>query len=431
MTFNLSEKLALDGGPKAKRTPFAPRRRHGELEKRYLSEVIDADVLFYFSGTKVFEFQKRFAEMYGRKHCLACSSGTAAVHIALAALLLPAGREVITSAITDMGTLTGILYQGLVPVFADVDRDTLNMDPASVRQRVTRRAGAIVVVHHSGLAADMDALMSIARESGLAILEDCAQAYGCEYKGKRAGTIAPISAFSLNHFKHITCGSGGMVLTDDDRLRYLASLHLDKCFQREEGIRNPFFLATNYQMTELQGAVALAQLERVREIVERRNRLGALLNQLLSRVPGIFPQAIPQGCKHSYFLYLFRLDLAMLHCTAEEFAEALNAEGVPNKAHQITGGRPVYLYDLFQNRSAFPGTTYPFASSDLGTDRVYRTGDCPVAEEAFNRWITMDLHEHYTETDAEEIAFGIDKVAHFFAARKVPTLSASQKVSHT
>jgi dTDP-4-amino-4,6-dideoxygalactose transaminase len=241
MAFDVAEKLALHGGPKAKRTPFPLRKRHGDLEKKYLSEVIDADVLFYFSGTKVFEFQRRFGEMYGRKHCIACSSGTAAVHIALAALQLPAGTEVITSAITDMGTLTGILYQGLVPVFADVDPDTLNMDPASVRQRVTGRTGAIVVVHHSGLAADMDVLMSIARESGLAIVEDCAQAYGCEYKGKPAGTMAPISAFSLNHFKHITCGSGGMVLTDDDSLRYLAALYLDKCFQREEGIRNPFF----------------------------------------------------------------------------------------------------------------------------------------------------------------------------------------------
>ncbi len=429
MAFNFSEKLALHGGPKAKRTPFPQRKRHGDLEKRYLSEVIDADVLFYFSGTKVFEFQKRFAEMYGRKHCVACSSGTAAVHIALAALQLPAGTEVITSAITDMGTLTGMLYQGLVPVFADVDPDTLNMDPVSARQRVTGRTGAIVVVHHSGLAADTDTLMSIAHEFGLAIVEDCAQAYGCEYKGKLAGTMAPISAFSLNHFKHITCGSGGMVLTHDDRLRYLASLYLDKCFQREEGIRNPFFLAPNYQMTELQGAVALAQLARVREIVDRRNRLGTLLNHLLSRIPGIFPQAVPEGCKHSHFLYLFRLDVDMLRSTAREFTEALNAEGVPNKSHQITGGRPVYLYDLFQNRSAFPGTAYPFASSDLGSNRVYRKGDCPVAEEAFNRWITMDIYEHYTETDIEEIAFGIGKVAHFFARREAPTLSVSQKLS--
>src|ERR1041385_5532442 len=156
--FNVAEPLAKDGGPKAKRTPFPPRKRHGELEKRYLSEVIDSDMLFYFLGTKVFEFQKRFAAMYDRRHCIACSSGTAAVHIAFGALELPPGSEVIAPAITDMGSLTGMLYQGLVPVFADVDPDTLNLDPASVRRCITDRTRALLAVHHSGLAADMDAL---------------------------------------------------------------------------------------------------------------------------------------------------------------------------------------------------------------------------------------------------------------------------------
>src|SRR5438309_5011161 len=296
---NFSERLALHGGPKAKKTPFPPRRRHGALEKRYLSEVIDSDVLFYFIGSKVYEFQKRFAAMYGREHCIACSSGTAAVHIALGALQLPPGTEVITSAVTDMGTVTGMLYQGLVPVFADVAPETLNIDPASARRRITERTGAIVVVHHSGLAADMDAFLELGREFKLPIVEDCAQAYGTVYKGRLAGIMGVVSAFSLNHFKHITCGSGGIVLTDDDRLRYLASLFLDKCFQREEKIRNPFFLAPIYQMTELQGAVALAQLERVEEITNSRNRLGTRLNELLRDIAGVSPQLVPTGCKHS------------------------------------------------------------------------------------------------------------------------------------
>jgi dTDP-4-amino-4,6-dideoxygalactose transaminase len=257
----------------------------------------------------------------------------------------------------------------------------------------------------------MDAFLELGREFNLPIVEDCAQAYGTTYKGRLAGTMGAISAFSLNHFKHITCGSGGMVITDDDRLRYLASLFLDKCFQREEKIRNPFFLAPNYQMTELQGAVALAQLERVDEITTRRNQLGTQLSELLRTTPGIVPQMVPAGCRHSYFLYLFKLDLPRLGCTAREFSTALAAEGVPNEAHQITGGRPVYLFDLFQKRSAFPGTTYPFGA------REYRAGDCPVAEDAFNRWITMNIYEHYTDRDIEEIAFGIGKVAHHFGAR--------------
>jgi dTDP-4-amino-4,6-dideoxygalactose transaminase len=335
------------------------------------------------------------------------------VHIAVGALELPPGSEVITSAITDMGSLTGILYQGLIPVFADVDPDTLNLDPRSVRERITHRTRAILAVHHSGLAADLDALVAIGREHGIPVVEDCAQAYGCEYKERLAGTFTGISSFSLNHFKHISCGSGGMVLTDDDHLRYVASLFLDKCYQREEKIRNPFFLAPNYQMTELQGAVALAQLARVEEIVKKRDHLGSRLRALLSRVPGITPQTVAAGSKHSYFMFLFRLDLERLDCTAREFSDALRAEGIPNDPHTITGGRPVYLYDIFQKRSAFPGSEYPFSL----TGQVYRRGDCPVAEDAFTRWITMNLSEHWTETDIDEIADGVAKVAGSFAER--------------
>lgn len=418
MNFDVSEKLAIEGGAKAKQTPFGPRKRHGDIDKRYLNEVIDSDVLFFYLGTKVRDFEKQFAEMYGRKHCIACSSGTAAVHIAMGALRLPPGSEVITSAITDMGSLTGILYQGLVPVFADVDPATLNLDPQSVVKRITTRTGAIVVVHHSGLAAELDELLSIGKKFGIPVVEDCAQAFGCEYKGELVGRRGAINAFSLNHFKHITCGSGGMVLTDDDRLRYLSSLFLDKCYQREEGIRNPFFLAPNYQMTELQGAVALAQLSRVAEFTSRRNQLGTLWKGYLSGMPGISTQTIAPGSKHSYFLALFCIDRRQLSCTAQAFSEALTAEGVPNKAHLITGGRPVYLYDVFRNRSAFPGTEYPFVSKDLGTDRSYQAGDCPVAEAAFDRWITMDLYESYTEQDMEEIAHGIGKVAYHFASSR-------------
>src|ERR1035437_4589680 len=212
MRLTSSQSLAIHGGPKAKTTPFPARKRHGEAEKKLLAEVIDSDVLFYFLGSKVFGFQKRFADMYGRPHCIACSSGTAAVHIALGVLQISAGSEVITSAITDMGSLTGVLYQGLVPVFADVDPRTLNLDPASVRSLITAKTGAILAVHHAGLAADMDALLEIGREFGIPVVEECAQAYLCEYNGHLAGTLGAISAFSLNHFKQIECGSVSMVL---------------------------------------------------------------------------------------------------------------------------------------------------------------------------------------------------------------------------
>ena len=304
-----------------------------------------------------------------------------------------------------------MLYQGL-------DTGLRGCGPRNIQSGPTFGAGAhhdrtraILAVHHSGLAADLDGLMAVGRERGIPVVEDCAQAYGCEYQGRLTGTFTGISSFSLNHFKHITCGSGGMVLTDDDHLRYVGSLFLDKCYQREEKIRNPFFLAPNYQMTELQGAVARAQLTRVEEIVNRRNDLGSRLSALVSRVPGILPQKIADGSRHSYFLFLFRLDLERLGSTARQFSEARRAEGIPNDPHTITGGRPVYLYDIFRNRSAFPGSDYPFSS----TGRVYREGDCPVAEDAFTRWITMNLSEYWTDSDVEEVAAGIAKVAESFA----------------
>lgn len=415
----VTEPLAGDGGEPAVRTPIPPRKRHGELEKNYLNEVIDSDTLFFFLGTKVRELERRFASLYERKHCVACSSGTAAVHMAIASLQLPPGSEVITSPITDMGSLTGILYQGLVPVFADVEPDTLNIAPACVRAALTGRTKAILVVHHAGLAADLNPILAIGREYGIPVIEDCAQALGCEYEGVPVGRRGVVGTFSLNHFKHITAGSGGMILTDDDQLRYVASLFLDKCYQREEGIRNPFFLAPNYQMTEMQGAVALAQLERLDEFTERRCQLGDRLSAQLAEIRGITLQRLRPGSKHSYFLYLFKPDLERFGCTAEEFAKALEREGVAAKAHLITGGRPVYLYDIFQHRSAFPGSHYPFASLDTGADRSYPPGLCPIAEDAFSRWITLDLLENYSQQNIDEMALAVAKVAYYFDQRPV------------
>ena len=149
------DQLAIHGGPKVKTRAFGTGKRFGEEEKKQLIEVIDDDMLFYFFGKKVFAFQDAFAELHEMKHCIACSSGTAAVHIAIGTLQLKPGTEVITSAITDMGSLTGMLYQNLIPVFADIDPRTYNMDPRSVEACITERTGAILVVHHAGLVADL------------------------------------------------------------------------------------------------------------------------------------------------------------------------------------------------------------------------------------------------------------------------------------
>jgi perosamine synthetase len=405
------EKLAIDGGPKTKTTPFGKGRRFGDEEKRQVLEALESDVLFYVFGSKVKEMESRMKAMYGMKYASGCSSGTAAVHIALGALGIEPGKEVITSSITDMGTLTGVLYQLLVPRFADIDPETYNMDPASVEKLISARTGAILVVHHAGLPADIEAFVEMGKRHSIPVIEDCAQAHHTRLKGKLVGTFGDVSTFSYNHFKHITTGSGGVVLTNRDDLEERIRLFVDKCYYRDGRKRNPYFLAPNYQMTELQGAVAVAQLAKVEKIVKTRGALGERLRAGLARIPGIIPQKIPEGADHSFFLFVVRVDPRVIPVSVTNFCAALDGEGIPSEPNKITGGMPVYQYDVFQNRSAFPGSTLPFVSEDLGSNISYPRGLCPVAEDAFTHTFNLGITEFYTEGDIDDMVKGVAKVA--------------------
>jgi perosamine synthetase len=408
------EQLALHGGPRTKTTPFGKGRRFGDEERKQVLEVLDSDVLFYVFGSKVKQMESVMKAMYGVKYASGCSSGTAAVHIALGALSLEPGREVITSAITDMGSLTGVLYQMLVPRFADIDPATYNMDPKSVEKLVSRATGAILVVHHAGLPADIEAFVAMGKRHGIPVIEDCAQAHLTRWKGKPLGTFGDISTFSYNHFKHITTGSGGAVLTDRGDIEERVRLFIDKCYFRDGRKRNPYFLAPNYQMTELQGAVAIGQLGKVEQIVKRRGALGARLIDGLRQIPGIVPQAIPEGAEHSFFLFVVRVDPSIIPAPVADFCKALDAEGIPCEANKVTGGMPVYRYDIFQNLSAFPGSKLPFVSKDLHSSVSYPPGLCPKAEEAFAHTFNVNVNEFYTESDIDDMVRGIAKVAEHF-----------------
>ena len=408
---NAAEELAINGGPKVRATPFPSGKRFGEEEKRLLCEVIDSDMLFYCLGTKVRAMQEKFRGMYGMKYCVGCSSGTAAVHIALGALELAPGDEVITSSVTDMGTLTGILYQCLIPRFADINPSTYNMDPRSAEKLINPKTKAIVVVHHAGLAADLDAFISLSREHNIPLIEDCAQAYLTRYKGRLCGTMGDVSAFSLNHFKHITCGSGGMVMTNRDDIEERVRLFVDKCYFRDGRKRNPYFLAPNYQMTELQGAVALAQIAKLERIVGTRVALGKRLRAGLEKIEGVIPHGVPDGCEHTCFLHTVRLDTRQFKVDVDQFSRALKEEGIPNGPHSVTGGMPIYLYDIFANRSAFPETLFPFVSKDLDSNIEYKRGDCPEAERAYEETFNLNVSEFYADQDIDDMIRGVEKVA--------------------
>jgi perosamine synthetase len=302
------EKLAIHGGPKAKNTPYGTGRRFGEEELKELREALSQNTLFYWHGNKVKQFQEAFAKKYGAKHCVCTSSGTASIHVALGAIGLSCGDEVITSPITDAGTYIGILYQNGIPIFADLDPHTYNMAPKSIEQKITDRTRAILVVHLAGNPCDMDPIMDIAAQNNLRVIEDCAQSYMSYYKGKLVGTIGDIGCFSLNDFKHISAGDAGMIITDDDTLFVNAMRFADKNYGRgESAIRFPAFLAPNYRMSELEGAVALAQLKRLDWICEKRNKYGNALSEGIKGLPGIYPPKITECGKSSYWFYMLRI----------------------------------------------------------------------------------------------------------------------------
>lgn len=414
------EKLAIFGGEAVKTTPFGTGRRFGEAELKQLSEALEQNTLFYWQGNKVKQFAERFAAMYGMKHCVTASSGTAAIHVALGVAGVGPGDEVITSPITDMGTVIGILYQNAIPVFADLDPHTYNMDPKSIEERITDRTKAIVVVHLAGNAADMDPIMALARKRGIMVIEDCAQSYLCRYKGRLAGTIGDIGCFSLNEFKHISTGDGGMCLMNDEELYKTAFRFADKNYDRWSDDpmagRKIGFLAPNYRMNELQGAVALAQLDKLEGICELRRAYGEGITKGIAGLPGIHPPKILDGGSCSYWFYMLRFNEKEAGVNRADFCAALSAEGIPNAPGYIASC--VYEYDLFTNKSAYRGTDCPFGCKYYGREIEYCKGLCPVAEEVLDTAIRLNVNEFYTEQDLKDAVRAVRKVSEYYSGRK-------------
>jgi len=404
------EALAIHGGTPVKTAPFGTGMRFGEEELNELGEALNQNTLFYHFGHKVKQFLADFNGMYGVKYSVATSSGTAAIHVALGAAGVTVGDEVITSPITDTGTVIGILYQNAIPVFADLDPGTYNMTPESIEARITPRTKAIVAVHLAGNPCDMDPIMEIARKHNLKVVEDCAQAYLTEYKGRLVGTIGDYGCFSTNDFKHISTGDGGIVtINSGDEADYqITHAFADKNYHRFGNVvqRDITGLAPNYRMTELQGAVGIAQLKKLPWICERRTAYGDRITEGISGIPGIRPHKVEEGNRCTYWFYMLRVNEAELGCTREQFCKALEAEGIPNRAGYIP--KVVYLQPMFQNKSAYRGSQFPFNLSD-GVS--YAGGACPEAESILETAVQIPLNEFYTERDIEDIVSAIRKVA--------------------
>src|SRR5690349_4192302 len=310
-------------------------RTLGEEEIELLSRAIRTGTLTSTKGAFVKELETRFARMLGVKHVYACSHGSAAVHTAICAVDPEPGDEIVTTSITDMGALTPILYQGAIPVFADVDPTTCNVTADSIERALSERTRAVIVTHLFGNPCDMTAIMRLCRPRGIAVIEDCAQAFGARHAGQLVGTIGDIGAFSLQQGKHITTGEGGLVVTNNADYARRMFLFINKAWGYGDPQPDHYFLALNYRMSELQGAVAVAQLPKLEGVANKRMAAASKLSDKLRGLPGIEVPWVHPASVHTYWKYCLRVDDRVVPDGAVGLGKSLKAKGISSSPRYI------------------------------------------------------------------------------------------------
>lgn len=406
-----NSKLALHGGEKAVKSRIRLPIRWGDPERERLDAMLHQDSLFYWKGPQTTRLIERFQKICPVKYVMTCSSGTAALHIAVAAAGIGPGDEVITAPITDIGTVIGVIYQQGVPVFADLKPGTYNLDAQDVERRVTPKTKAIIAVHLAGNPCDLAALKAVAERHKLILIEDCAQAWGARYRGAPIGTVGHIACYSLQNAKLVTCGDGGVVGSNDERFGPLLQKFGDKGIDRVKGGLFESF-ATNYRMSEPQAAVASAQLERLEGIVAKRSRLGNLLTERIAGLVGIQPHQVASEDRCSYWFYMFRMRPAAFRCDRAEFVKALNAEGAEASAGYIPV--PLHRNPVFQKHAFFAGH-WPIREMGL-TSMDYTKQSFPESEAILETGIRVNVHEAMTDEHILSVASAIRKVVRHYAA---------------
>lgn len=359
----MSSKLAISGGTPVRTKPFPTWPVFGKPEEEAVLRALRSGKWGKLDGTEVATIEKRFAEYCGVKHAIGVVNGTVSLRIALMAAGIEAGDEVIVPPYTFLATATAVVEANATPIFVDIDRETFNIDPGAIAAAITPRTRAIIPVHLGGLACDMDAIMTIAKEHNLIVIEDAAHAHGSEYKGRRAGSIGHMGSFSFQSSKNLTSGEGGMITTNDDALaQKCRSIH--NCGRVPGGVwYEHHVMSGNYRMGELQGALLNAQLDRLDQQTNTRDANGQYLDEQLSTIPGITPQKrAKDATRNAYHLYCFRYNQNTWGISRQKFIEALNAEGIPAVAGYVV---PLYKQPLFVQKNFGPYTGYKLHHADI------------------------------------------------------------------
>lgn len=416
-----AEPLALLGGPRTIARPFARYNPIGADEVEAARRVVESGVLSrflgcwepdFYGGPKVQAFERQCEACFGVKHAVTVNSWTSGLIAAVGAIGIEPGDEVIVSPWTMSASATAILHWNAIPVFADIEPETFCLDPSSVEANITPYTRAIVAVDIFGHAADMDALMAIARRHGLKVISDTAQAPGSFYKGKVTGTLGHVGGYSLNYHKHIHTGEGGIVVTDDDeiadRLRLIRN-HAEAVVG-DKGVtdlRN--MIGYNFRLGEIECAIGLEQLKKLNVCVADRQRAAERLTRGLDGLPGLRTPIVKRHCTHSYYVYPMVLDLDRLGVTRARIVEALEAEGVMGL---MAGYACLHMLPVYQQKIAYGSRGFPWTSDICRRDVSYAHGICPVAErlhEASFLGFEMCVYE-LTDDDVDLMVLAFRKV---------------------
>jgi len=380
------EKLAVHGGKPVseKRIPIAKPVFPDET-LREISKVLQSGILT--QGPKTTQFEEEFGKKVGAKYAYAVSSGTAALHLAYMSVLKP-GDEVIVPAFTFIATASTVVFSRGRPVFADIDNETLIIDPDDIAEKITRKTRSIAPVHLFGNAANMNALAEIAEDHHLYLVNDAAQAHGTRIDGRDVGSFDHINCYSFYPTKTMTTGEGGIVTTNDKELWDKGRLI------RNHGQESRYLhiaLGLNYRMTEIAAVIGLGQLEMLDEFLAKRRRNAKVLTDSIGRIPGLKPQKAEKGADHSYSYYTVIMDLAKFKSSRDEFIEALRAENIDC----------IVYYPI-------PLTRQP------ALQKYARRSHCPVAEETSGKVFSIPVHPSLTEEDLDKILTALEKVSTYY-----------------
>ncbi|MFX1496409.1 MAG: DegT/DnrJ/EryC1/StrS family aminotransferase [Promethearchaeota archaeon] len=362
-----------------------------EEEQKEVIKVMKSQMLTLLHGEAVKNFEKEFANYIGVKHAIGVNSGTAALHIAIAALNIGPGDEIIVPPFTFISTASSILHNNAIPIFADIDDKSYTLDPESVKEKITPNTKAIIPVHLAGISADMHALKEIAEQNNLFIIEDAAQSIGTKCYNAKVGSIGDIGCFSFYPSKNITTGEGGMITTNDDNIAEQCRL------LRHHGEPSWYVynrLGYNYRMTEIQGAIGKVQLKKINKFIDIRNINAQYLSEGIRDLKGISPPYVPDYCKPAFNYWIGRINPEIIGLNKKQFIEKFPKS-------KVLYPKPLYETKLFQNKIAYPKGC-PWSCPFYGKVIDYTKINLPNVERITKEIFALDIHPKITKEDLDD-----------------------------